>query len=84
LAGIIDKEFLPGTVGLPEAYIEFVGPPVVEIAELAVPVPVGMSPFVFIPEELKGDPLLFQVLMDILHGGQRLLTRRHTTGGRIQ
>jgi hypothetical protein len=84
LAGIIDKEFSPGTVSLPEAYIEFIGPPVVKIAELAVLVPIGMSPFIFIPEELKGDTLLFQVLMDILHGGHRLLTGRYTTCRRIQ
>ena len=84
LAGIIDKEFFPGTVGLPEAYIEFIGPPVVKIAELAVLVPIGMSPFIFIPEELKGDALLFQVLMDILHGGHGLLIGRYTTCRRIQ
>jgi hypothetical protein len=84
LAGIIDKEFFPGTVCLPEAYIEFIGPPVVTVTELAVLIPIGMSPFIFIPEELKGDALLFQVLMDILHGGQRLLPGRYTTGRRIQ
>jgi len=40
---------------LPEADIELIGPAVVTIAELAVLIPVGMSPLVFIPEELKGD-----------------------------
>jgi hypothetical protein len=84
LTGIIDKEFLPGPIGLPEAYIELIGPPVVKITKLAVLIPIGMSPSIFIPEELKGDPLLFQVLMDILHAGQRPLAGRYATCRRIQ
>ena len=58
LPGIIDKEFLSGPIFLVEAGIELLGPLMVEAAKLTVLVPIRILLLVFMPEKLKGDPLL--------------------------
>ena len=67
LAGIVDKQFFPGPICLPEAYVTFVGPLVIAFAELAVLISVRVGLLIFIPEKLKGNALLPQLLVNAIH-----------------
>jgi hypothetical protein len=73
LAGIIDKEFFPGPVGLAKADVERVAPLMVSLAELTVLISVRVGLSVFQPQQTEDDPLAGQFLMDVLHRRQPYL-----------
>jgi hypothetical protein len=73
LTGIIDEEFFSGAVFLVEADIEFLDPLAIAFTELAVLVPIGVGLFIFVPQELKGNPFSFALPVKIFHGGHLAL-----------
>src|SRR3989339_432074 len=83
-AGIIDKEFFPGPVGLSKADIQFACPLAITIAELAVLISTGIAFLVFRPEKLEGNPFLFQFLVKVLHGRHNPLICVYMCGRRKQ
>jgi hypothetical protein len=68
LSGIIHKDLLPGSVLLSERDIELCNPSAVEFAKLAVPVAFWVRLFVFIPEQLQGNTLPAELMVQIFHG----------------
>ena len=82
MAGIIDEEFFAGTVFLAETDVELLGPLAIEFTELAVLVSVGVGFFIFVPEELKGNPFSFSLLVKILHRGHLALFWGNQGNGR--
>jgi len=53
LSAVVDKELLSGPMLLSERDIELVSPLPIEVAELAVLIPVRIGLLVFVPEELE-------------------------------
>ena len=84
LAGIIDKEFFPGPVGLAKADIELAAPLMVPLAELAVLIPVRVGLAVFQPQQTEGHPFAGQFLADVLHRRQSPLPGQLFRRGRKQ
>ncbi len=68
LPGIVDKELFTRPILLTQRRIEPFSPLAIESAELAILVTVRMVLLILVPKELKGDALLFQFLVKILHG----------------
>jgi hypothetical protein len=73
LAGVIDEELFSSTVFLPEGDIEFFHLLAIEVAELAVLIPVRVGLSVFVPQKLEGDCLPLQLSEKIIHGGHGAL-----------
>ena len=68
LSAVVDKELLSCPMFLPESDVELLSPLPIEVAELAVLIPVLISLFVFIPEELKRYAFSLELLVQIRHG----------------
>jgi hypothetical protein len=84
LAGIVDKEFFPGPMGLAKADVQLVAPLMVALAELAVLISVRVGLPVFQPQQAESDPLAGQFLADVLHRRHSPLPGRLFRRGRKQ
>ncbi len=70
LPSVVNEDLLPCAVLLTQRYIELALPLPVELAEPAVPVPLGAGLPVLLPEELKRYALPAKLPVDILKIGQ--------------
>ena len=64
-AGVIDKEFLAGTVFLAHDRIDLFGPLPVPVTKLTVLIAGRVLRFMFLPEQGQGDPFAAQFVVDI-------------------
>jgi hypothetical protein len=67
LPGIINKEFFSGPIFLTERRVKSLSPLVVQVAELAVLVTIGIGLPIFVPKKLKSYSFPLQFLVKIFH-----------------
>jgi hypothetical protein len=65
LSGVIDKQFLAGTMFLAHDRIDLMGPLTVQMTKLAVLIALGVLLFMFLPQQHQSDTFVPQLLVNI-------------------
>jgi hypothetical protein len=81
LPGVVDEQFLAGTMLLPHHQVDLAVPGPVQVAEPAVPIPLRGGALVFLPQQGQGDALAPQFLVDVRPQGDRAI--RYGDDGRL-